>query len=73
MDSATTFPPEESPKTLQALARNTAMTVPIVEMIASSKVHAKAARSRSNPTATEAKQKTEMIIQSTAKPNNKNR
>ena len=73
MDSATTFPPEESQLIRKALARNTAMTVPIVEMIASSKVHAKPARSRSNPTATEARQKIEMIIQSTAKPNNKKR
>jgi hypothetical protein len=42
-------------------------------MTASSKVHANAARSRSNPTANEAKQKIEMIIQSTAKPNSKKR
>jgi hypothetical protein len=49
------------------------MTVPIVEMIASSKVHAKPARSFSKPTATEARQKIEMIIQTTAKPNNKKR
>ena len=68
MDSATTFPPEESPKTLQALARNTAMTVPIVVMIASSKVHANSARFFSNPTATEAKQKIEQMLKDSISP-----
>ena len=71
MDSATTLPPEESQLIRKALARNTAMTVPIVEMTASSKVHAKPAKSRSNPTANEVRQKIEMIIQSTANPKSK--
>ena len=71
--SATTFPPCDSQLIRITLAINTAIIVPTMENTANSKDQAITARSFSNPTANEAKQKTEMMMQTTARPNNRKR